>query len=63
MSFYDKYELLAPLRDDGIKTFVAREVATGRALEAHLFVAGRTPENEAILAKLDQLSPDGARLI
>ena len=63
MRFYEKYELLAPLRDDGIKTFVAREITTGRALEVHLFVAGRTPENIAILAKLDRLGAAETRMI
>ncbi|MCA2968781.1 MAG: hypothetical protein INH43_09715, partial [Acidobacteriaceae bacterium] len=54
MNFHDKYELLAHLRDDGIKTDIVREVATGRALEAHHFVAGRTPENVALLERLDR---------
>ncbi|MFN9262176.1 MAG: hypothetical protein ACK6DY_01615, partial [Acidobacteriota bacterium] len=54
MTFHDKYELLAHLRDDGIKTDIVREVATGRALEAHHFVAGPTPENVALLERLDR---------
>jgi hypothetical protein len=63
MTFHDKYELLAHLRNDGIKTDIVREVATGRALEAHHFVAGRTPENDAIWERLNQAGPMAARLI
>lgn len=57
MSFYDRFELLDPVRDDGIKTFQARETETGRMLEAHLFVRPRAPESVALLAKIDRL-PD-----
>jgi hypothetical protein len=63
MSFYEKYELLAELRDDGIKSFVARNITTGEAVEAHLFVAGRSPENQALLDKLDRLSPADSNYI
>ena len=63
MSFEEKYEILAELRNDGIKTFVAREKATGQAVEVHLFLAGRTAENGAILDKLQRLSPDHAQFL
>ena len=56
MSFYQKFELLALLRDDGVKTFVARENSTGRALEAHLFTGGKTAETIALLDRIGRLS-------
>jgi len=63
MSFDDKYEILAELRNDGIKTVVTREKATGQALEAHLFLAGRTPENSALLTQIERLGPDQRQYI
>ena len=51
MSFYEKYELLALLRDEGYKVFVAREHATARAVEAYLFVGGKSPLSETIIGK------------
>jgi hypothetical protein len=63
MSFDDKYEILAELRNDGIKTVVAREKATGQAVEAHLFLAGRTAENTGILDKIQRLTPDHAQFV
>ena len=58
MSFYEKYEILAELRNDGIKSFIARVKETGQAVEAHLFLAGRTPDNQALLDKLGRLTGD-----
>ena len=60
MSFYDRFELLGLQRDDGIKTFQALEKATGRLVQAHLFVHPHAPETVALLKKLDQL-PEGER--
>ena len=36
MSFYEKYELLDLQRDEGVKSFLAREIATGRPILVHL---------------------------
>ena len=43
MGFSDRYELLEILRDDGIKTFAARQIATGRAISVFL-LTGVQPE-------------------
>ena len=51
MNFYQKYELLEPLSSGEIKRFRGREMAANRAVVVHLMVAGRTPENEALLAR------------
>ena len=56
MGFYDRFELLELVRDDGVKTFKAREVATGRAVEAHVFVNPYAPLSVALLARIDQLA-------
>ena len=37
--------------------FKGREIATGQPVVAHLMVAGRTPENEALLAQVAKLAP------
>src|SRR5712691_6771523 len=55
VSFYDRFELLELQRDDGIRTFQAREIATGRLVQAHLFVHAHAPESAALLQKLDVL--------
>ncbi|MBM3788027.1 MAG: hypothetical protein FJW30_27085, partial [Acidobacteria bacterium] len=58
MSFYEKYEILAELRNDGVKSFIARTKQGGQAVEAHLFLTGRTAENQAMLDKLGRLTGD-----
>jgi hypothetical protein len=55
VNFYDRFELLGLHRDDGIKTFQAREVPTGRLVQVHLFVHADAPESVALLKKLDLL--------
>jgi hypothetical protein len=61
VNFYDRFELLGLHRDDGIKTFQAREVLTGRLVQVHLFVHPDAPESVALLKKLDLL-PEEERL-
>src|SRR5437016_7001058 len=64
VGFYDRFELLELVRDDGVKTFKAREVATGRAVEAHLFVNPYAPLSIALLARIDHLPPpDSDRIL
>jgi hypothetical protein len=63
MSFDDKYEILAELRNDGIRTVVAREKASGQAVEAHLFLSGRTPENNVLLDKIQQLPSEHRQFV
>ena len=60
MSFYTTYELTDLVRDDGIKTFNAREIATGRTVLVHLFTLPQSPEMQALLGMLSKLS-DAAR--
>ena len=57
MSFYQRFELLEPLPSQDVKMFKGREIATGQPVVAHLMVAGRTPENEALLAQVAKLAP------
>src|SRR3989442_10024746 len=55
MSFFQKYELIEPVPGEGPKSFRARQLATGREVAVHLLVGGRTPQNEALLARLRAL--------
>src|SRR5208283_2316843 len=60
MSFYSTYELIDLVRDDGIKTFNAREIATGRTVLVHLFTRPQSPELLAFFGML-QKSSESAR--
>lgn len=60
MSLYERYELLDLNRDIGVKTFEAREIATGRPVKVHLFVQPSAPLQAALLKAIDKL-PDDAR--
>src|SRR5258708_7410580 len=55
VGFYDRFELLDLLRDDGVKTFKAQEIATQRAVEAHLFVNPYAPLSLVLLTRIEQL--------
>src|SRR5215471_3875454 len=55
MGFFQKYELLEPVPGEGPKSFRARQTATGRDVVVHLMVGGRTPQNDALLARLRAL--------
>ncbi|MBL8232677.1 MAG: hypothetical protein JNL98_29535 [Bryobacterales bacterium] len=66
MSLYQKYELLEPLHDDGVKTFRGRDNASGRAVEVHLFLgqAGKAEPPVELMEEVKRLSPgDSTRLI
>jgi hypothetical protein len=56
VSLYERYELLDLNRDDGVKTFEAREIATGRPVKVHLFVRPAAPLQVALLKAIDHLS-------
>lgn len=56
MSLYERYELLDLNRDDGVKTFEAREIATGRPVKVHLFVRPSAPLQAALLKAIEHLS-------
>ncbi len=60
MPFTDRFQLLDLKRDEGARTFEAREIATGRPVFVHLFADGSSPVARALLAKLDTL-PDQER--
>ncbi|HEY1341612.1 MAG TPA: hypothetical protein VGF59_29075, partial [Bryobacteraceae bacterium] len=58
MDFYQKYELIDALPVEGpTKTFRARQISTGRNVAVHLLLGGRTPQNEALLARLRAIPP------
>jgi hypothetical protein len=60
LGLYDRYELMELRRDDGIQTFHAREIATARPVQCHLFAPEESRENVALLSRLDHL-PDAER--
>jgi hypothetical protein len=55
VALYERFELLALHRDDGVKTFHAREIATRRPVHVHLFSDPNAPQHAALLARLDRL--------
>ena len=57
MDFYQKYELIEPLAGEGTRSFRAKQTTTGREVNVHLLVGGKTPANEALLARLRALPP------
>lgn len=56
----DRFELLELRRDDGVQTYHAREIATARPVQVHLFAESQTRETLALLAKLVYM-PDAER--
>ncbi len=60
VSLYERFELLDLDRDDGVKTFKAREISTGRPVKVHLFVHADAPIQVALLKAIDRL-PDSER--
>jgi hypothetical protein len=60
LSLYERYELLDLNRDIGVKTFEAREIATGRPVKVHLFEHPSAPLQAALLNAIDKL-PDEQR--
>src|SRR4051794_31172665 len=62
MSFYAKYEILALIRDDaastGVKTFSARQIATGHTVGVHLLFETPPGRPAAILDRVRSLGPD-----
>lgn len=55
MSLETSYEVQEMLRDDGVQTFRAKEKATGRELELHLFPPFGRPENKTLFERLKNL--------
>ncbi|MGH9558434.1 MAG: hypothetical protein ACRD30_04275 [Bryobacteraceae bacterium] len=56
----ERFELLELRRDDGIQTFHAREVATARPVQVHVFPPSMGPEYMNLLKEIDRL-PDTER--
>ena len=52
MDFYQKYELLDLLKDEGVKVFNARETATGRRITVFLFVGDQARLQADLLEQL-----------
>ena len=52
MDFYQKYELLDLLKDEGVKVFNAREIATGRRITMFLFVGEQARLHADLLEQL-----------
>src|ERR1035437_10558326 len=64
MDFSQKYDLIELLPGDGVRSYRARQTNTGREVTVHLLVGGKTPENEAFLARLRAMQPQSmAKLI
>jgi hypothetical protein len=61
--FTDRFQLLDLKRDEGARTYEAREIATGRPVYVHLFADPFTPFNRALLAKLETLPEEERRRI
>jgi hypothetical protein len=52
MSFDERYQLLELSGDEGVKTFIAREVSTGKKVTAFLFVAEQAHLQAELLGRL-----------
>src|SRR5271157_3181371 len=52
MDFYQKYELLDLLKDEGVKVFNAREISTGRRITLFLFVGEQARLHADLLEQL-----------
>ena len=52
MDFYQKYELLDLLRDEGVRVFNARETATGRRITLFLFAGEQASLHADLLEQL-----------
>jgi hypothetical protein len=60
----DRFQLLDLRRDEGARTFEAREIATGRPVLVHLFADPSAPLNHVLLEKIDALpQKEQARVI
>ena len=59
----DRFELLELRHDDGIQTYHARELATARPLQVHLFAEGQTRDTLGFMSRLAYLPDDERRRI
>src|ERR1035437_250523 len=64
MDLTQKYHLIELLPGEGVQSYRARQTNTGREVTVHLLVGGKTPENEATVARLRAMQPQSmAKLI
>src|ERR1019366_6735827 len=64
MEFTQKYNLIELLAGDGVQSYRAVQMSTGRDVAVHLLVGGNTPANEALLVRLRAMQPQSmAKLI
>ena len=61
MSFYQRYELLDLLKDDGMKTFAARENACGRSVWVYLFAGEDRAAYQDLFEQLRSLKARNVR--
>ena len=59
----DRFELLELRHDDGIQTFHARELASARPVQVHLFAEGQTRDTLAFLGRIAYLPEDERRRV
>ena len=60
----DQFELLELRRDGSIQTYHAREIATARPVQVHLFIDGHTAETTQLLGMVSRLpGPERRRVI
>jgi hypothetical protein len=59
MDFYQKYELLDLLKDEGVKAFNAREISTGRRITIFLFVGEQARLHVDLLEQLRKSQRSG----
>jgi hypothetical protein len=52
MSIFSKYEVLEPVEDLEIRSFVAQEIASGRRVVIHFMLRGYTQENNRLLRQI-----------
>ena len=55
MGLDDRFELLDLDRDEGVRSYTAREIATGLPVKVHLFGKPKTPLQAALLEAIDRL--------
>ena len=55
MELESSYQLLGVLRDDGIRTYNAVEIASGQALQVHLFASTNSEVDRALFKALRAL--------
>lgn len=56
MDLHSQFDVRELQRDDGVKTFQAREIATGRPVQVHVFDDTESPDTAQLLALMDRLS-------